>query len=467
MEVKDNDTGFSRFADSLPQIVWTSDPRGSFAYLNRRWYDFTGLDASQSLEMEWLQFVHPDDARVIWKAWKRSVDAGTRFEAELRLRSAKGAYSWFLCQALPARDTSGSVAGWSGAFTNIDTQKNAEEALRRTDEQHRLALEAAGLGTWSLNVGTGIVSWDEQACRLFGAPPDHLRRIALEDAFSTIHPDDRPRLRDYVASALAPEADGRYLTEFRVVLPDGNIRWIRSEGHVVFAGEGKTRHAVRLSGTCADATERRASQEAQQLLTRELTHRVKNLFAITSGLVSMTARTARDPKDMADALRGRLAALSRAHELVRPTPSPEGGQPSSSTNLARLIEAIIAPYKQEGDDRILTEGPPVEVEGSAITSLALVLHELTTNAAKYGCLSTPSGKLTVRWDVDDETVRLLWTEMHGPRLTEAPTFEGFGHHLAQRSIGGQLGGTLEHDWRPGGLEVRMTLPLARLCHKAP
>ncbi len=467
MAVTENDTRFSHFADSLPQIVWMSDLYGSYTFLNRKWAEFTGLDERDALGMKWIHAVHPDEAQSVLKAWKQAVASGAQYEAELRLRSSKGSYSWFLCRALPERDAAGGIVGWSGTYTDIEAQKRTEETLRRTGEQHRLALEAAELGTWSINIGTRTVTWDAQACRLFGAPSDSLLGILVDSTYDNIHPDDRARVRSRVASAQSPGSDGHYCEEFRIIKPDGTTRWIRSDGHVTFAGEGANRHAVTMSGICVDATERRAAQEAQQLLTRELTHRVKNLFAITSGLVSMTARTARDPQQMADALRGRLAALSRAHEIVRPPLGPEYGPPRTATSFARLIEAIVAPYKQEGGDRIVVGGPEVEVAGNAITSLALVLHELTTNAAKYGCLSTPTGRLSVRWDVANDTVSLLWTETHGPGVTAPPSFEGFGHHLAQRSIGGQLGGTLEHDWRPEGLVVRMTLPLARLSHKAP
>jgi two-component sensor histidine kinase len=211
----------------------------------------------------------------------------------------------------------------------------------------------------------------------------------------------------------------------------------------------------------SDVTERQALEEAQTLLTRELTHRVKNLFAIANGMVSMTARTAKDPKDMANSLRGRLSALSRAHELVQPVSAADLGT-GTDVELARLIEAVLEPYRQTGQNRIIIEGPSVLVGSNTTTSLALVLHELATNAAKYGCLSSPEGELAIRWTVRDDMADLLWTEGGGPTINSAPGFEGFGTQLSQRSITGQLGGTLDREWRPEGLRVHMTLPLSRL-----
>ena len=189
---------------------------------------------------------------------------------------------------------------------------------------------------------------------------------------------------------------------------------------------------------------------------------MKNLFAIANGMVSMTARTAKDPKDMANALRGRLSALSRAHELVQPAATNAPGT-GADVELARLIEAVLDPYRQAGENAIIIEGPVVAVGSNTTTSLALVLHELATNAAKYGCLSSAEGALAIRWTLQDGNVDLLWVESGGPPIESPPTFEGFGTQLTQRSITGQLGGTLDREWLPEGLHVHMILPLDRLA----
>jgi two-component sensor histidine kinase len=139
-------------------------------------------------------------------------------------------------------------------------------------------------------------------------------------------------------------------------------------------------------------------------------------------------------------------------------------QAGQATDLAQLIRAILAPYTQESADRLHLEGEPVSIGANTTTSLALVLHELATNAAKYGCLSTADGRLAIRWAVRDSAIHLTWTEAGGPNLQEAPNLEGFGSQLARKSITGQLGGTLAYDWRGEGLVVSMTLALDRLVH---
>jgi PAS domain S-box-containing protein len=449
-------------AETLPQLVWTTDPEGYHDYFNRRWYEFTGLDPEQSIGDGWYMAVHPNEVPLARERWRLALTTGKLYEIEYRIRGADGRYRWFLGRALPVRDASGRILRWFGTCTDIEAQKKAEEALRRLDEQHRLALEAAELGTWDYGIASGVVSWDERSCQLLGLSGEELRSLPFEDALERMHEEDRPRIAELIAAALDPRSDGRYEAEYRVVLPDGETRWLHARGQAFFAGDGAARRAVRLSGVISDATQRRAAAEAQQLLTRELNHRVKNLFAIASGMVSMTARTARTPKDMAEALRGRLSALSRAHELVRPAiaGAPQGGP---ATTLDRLIDAILAPYVQsDATERLILEGPIVPVGSNTATSLALVLHELATNAAKYGCLSTPEGRLAIRWTVEGERVDLAWTEAGGPSIAETPTFEGFGSQLARKSITGQLGGTLTQEWNPDGLNVRVTLLCDRL-----
>ncbi|WP_262029982.1 sensor histidine kinase [Microvirga sp. Mcv34] len=461
MDFKETETQFAVLAESLPQLVWSSRPDGSVDYVNRRWREFTGLSSEQLLGNGWEAAIHPDDLPEVLEHWRRSLDAGQDYEWEYRVRTAAGDYEWFLSRAIPIQDLTGKITRWFGTSTNINAQKKADETIRLLECQYRLALEAADLGTWQIDLNKNLITWDEGSCALYHIPHNGLYSLTLEDAWAMIHPEDVEGVKERIAAAAAPGSDGKYDSEYRAILPDGRLRWFRSHGQAVYANEDNTRRAISLYGVVSDITEHHALEEAQKLLTRELNHRVKNLFAIANGMVSMTARTAKDTKDMANALRGRLSALSRAHELVQPVSAGEPGK-GTDVELARLIEAVLEPYRQADQNRIAIEGPIVLVGSNTTTSLALVLHELATNAAKYGCLSCPEGQLSIRWSVQDENVDLHWTETCGPHIETPPTFEGFGTQLSQRSITGQLGGTLDRDWRPEGLCVHMILPLNRL-----
>jgi PAS domain S-box-containing protein len=453
---------FAILAESLPQLVWTARSDGSHDYFNRRWHDFTGLTPEQSLGHGWQSALHPKDLPHAQEQWRIALAQGTPYEAEFRVRTAAGHYEWVLSRAMPIKDLSGDPVRWFGTSTNIDAQKRAEEALRNLETRYRLALEAASLGTWQVDFERGVVSWDEETRALYQVKPDTPDCIPFDQAVSRIHPEDRDYVRRRITAVCDPQSDGHYECEYRVIMPDGKLRWFRSVGQISPSSDDDAHRALNLSGVVSDITERHTFEEAQNLLTRELNHRVKNLFAIANGMVSMTARTAKDPKEMATALRGRLSALSRAHELVQPVNNLGQGH-GSEVELSRLCEAVIEPYRQNGSNKIMIEGPAVSIGSNTTTSLALVLHELATNAAKYGSLSQPGGEISIQWNIHNDTVDLLWRESGGPAVKSPPEFEGFGTQLSQRSIAGQLGGTLEREWLYEGLRVHMTLPLDRLA----
>ncbi len=459
--LQESETQFRVLAETLPQLVWTTDPDGYHDYFNRRWYEFTGLKPHESMGEGWVKAVHSEDAASVNENWHRALATGKPFECEYRLRAADGRFRWFSGRALPIRDPSGRILRWFGTCTDVDGQKRAEEALWRLDEQYRLALEAAEMGTWHYGLASGIVSWDERSRTLFGLQSGDRRSLSLDETLARIHPDDREAAQEALTASLDPRSDGRFDAEYRITRDDGSLHWVHVRGQAFFSGEGSARRAVRLSGVISDVTPRRTGEEARHLLMRELNHRVKNLFAISSGMVSMTARTAASTSDMATALRGRLGALSRAHELVHPAsfgPATAG----YATTLDRLVKTILEPYIQESGERCALSGPATSIGANAATSLALVLHELATNAAKYGSLFHPEGELTLRWDLVGDDVVLDWSETGGPPVASIPTFQGFGSLLARKSIIGQLGGALDFDWEPTGLKVRMRIPLANL-----
>jgi PAS domain S-box-containing protein len=216
----------------------------------------------------------------------------------------------------------------------------------------------------------------------------------------------------------------------------------------------------------SDVTERVQAEEKQKLLLREMSHRVKNLFAITSGMVVLSARSAATPQEMAGTLRGRLDALARANDLIHPG-FADGAE--VGTTLDALLRAVLLPYMDEavGPDGsgVVLAGGAVPVDGTAVSSVALVFHEMTTNAAKYGALSVAGGLLRVEWAVEGASLTILWEERGGPAIEGEPAAEGFGSKLVRRSVAGQLGGAIDHEWRRDGLLARVTIPLERLASR--
>jgi two-component sensor histidine kinase len=203
-------------------------------------------------------------------------------------------------------------------------------------------------------------------------------------------------------------------------------------------------------------TEERLTQALQQqeTLAREMSHRVKNLFAITDSMIRMSARSAGTKEELASSLSGRLHALASANSLVRRS---FGDGSDEGVNLGELLERVLRPHDHA---KFSVDGPDLSLGEQATNNLALVFHELATNSAKYGALSKATGSVTVQWLTDDTAVHLTWQESGGP-LTSAPVALGFGSRLVATTIE-RIGGRIEHDWCPQGLSVRVELPLSAL-----
>ena len=205
--------------------------------------------------------------------------------------------------------------------------------------------------------------------------------------------------------------------------------------------------------------------EEQETLTKEMGHRVKNLFAIAEGMVRMSARTAETKEEMTRSLIGRFHALARAHGLIRRSFSIQQDT-QRLTDLAALLEMIVAPHERPGAmlSRFHIEGPSVACGEHAINGIALVFHELATNAAKYGALLSDGGEVDVRWAEEEDDLVFHWVERGGPHIAAAPEISGFGSKLLQDTIRRQFSGGFDHDWQPGGLNVTVRLPVKNLAN---
>lgn len=330
----------------------------------------------------------------------------------------------------------------------------AERTSSRAEAQLRRALRAGGLGTFQFDPRSGRADWDAAMYDLWWIAPGNPNPFA--EAMTRVHPDDREADIRAREKALDPAGDGRHRIELRVVHPEtGETRWLHLDGDVTFE-DGV---AVRVDGTVRDVTQRREAEAHAALLTKELQHRVKNLFTVTGGMVGLSARQSETTEEMAKILRGRIAALSAAHDIIQPavTGRPDLGD---ATTLESLVDAVLSPHGDAGAT-IESDGPEVELRPRAASSLALVLHELATNAAKYGALAAPGGQLSVAWGFDESTdgpdkLVLAWRE-EGIAKAAAPTREGFGSTLIDLTVSGQLRGTWRRDWTSEGLVCRIEL----------
>ncbi|AMN40177.1 signal transduction histidine kinase [Rhodoplanes sp. Z2-YC6860] len=214
----------------------------------------------------------------------------------------------------------------------------------------------------------------------------------------------------------------------------------------------------------SETTERVVAEERQRLLLQETNHRLKNIFAMIDALIGFSARSAPTPKEFAQILRGRLAALLRAKELARPGIAGDAASARKHTTVDALVQAILQPYVDDAfPERIRTIGPALPVGETAGTGLALALHETATNAVKYGALAQLTGLVRVTWNRRDDDFQLEWAEVGSSAVVAPPTSRGFGTILTENIVTKQLGGKLEYNWQPDGLKLTITAPMARLA----
>jgi two-component sensor histidine kinase len=343
-----------------------------------------------------------------------------------------------------------------------------EAALRDGEARLQVATEGAGIGTWELDLASGRSMRSPRHDAIFG----HVAPLP-EWTFATfthhLAPEDRAAVAEVFQQAVATKTE--WCIECRIRHAGaGEERWIQIRG--VPLSNPDTGDVSRYSGVVEDITGRKEGERALQLLVRELDHRVKNQFAVFDSLVQFTARAAPDTESLAKVLRSRVRALAAAHDLVRDAAGDGLARGLQPTTLAALLEAILRPFGvvETGPAhplpyRVHLAGPDVVVGPGSASAMALVAHELATNAARHGALSAPTGVVDVSWAVTTTELQLVWRETGGPAVASQPEQKGFGTALIHQGVKAQLGGRATFNWsRIEGLSVLVEIPMSRLAH---
>jgi two-component sensor histidine kinase/DNA-binding response OmpR family regulator len=313
--------------------------------------------------------------------------------------------------------------------------------LRQSEQLRSLA--AGQMGTWDWDAAQRVMTWDQGQFAIFGVDPRNFTP-SPETVRSMIHPEDLDRL---LTALRGVTRDSKTVQlEFRVKRPSDELRWCVGVAAASFGSQGRI---VRLSGVTVDITERKLAEDRQMLLAEEVDHRARNVVAVVQSIMRLTK--ADDMESYVSAVDGRIRALSNAHKLLSRS-RWEGA------DLGKLVDEEFAPYTTEEAEKVSINGPAVMLQPNTAQTLALALHELATNAAKYGALSAEAGRVALTWGLQPGRLELNWVETGGPEVT-APTTRGYGTRVVAMGIENQLGGSVKFDWNRSGLRCSMAVPM--------
>lgn len=331
---------------------------------------------------------------------------------------------------------------------------SAQNALRESDLRFRTLADAFPHMVWSTLPDGFHDYYNARWYEFTGVPDGSTDGEAWNGMF---HPDDQERAWARWRHSL--ETGEPYEIEYRLRHRSGDYFWVLGRAMPMRDEVGRI---VRWMGTCTDIHAQKAAAEQNEILSRELSHRIKNIFAVIAGLIGMSARREPTHKGFARDLQQRISALGRAHELVRP--HSERSRPQVPTeSLHEVFREILSPYPAMTAGRITIRGDDLRIDDRGATPIALLVHELATNSVKYGALSVDTGTITLTTESADGAGTITWSEAGGPPIARPPEQTGFGTSLVALSVESQLGGTLENHWNPGGLQTVARIPLETLA----
>jgi PAS domain S-box-containing protein len=344
----------------------------------------------------------------------------------------------------PVAEVNTLMAELRGAATR---RQASDDLLRESKARLQVAIDVAQLGSWQYDPHQRLVSLDMRSKEIFDVAE---YEAPIEEIMKLTHPDDAERVWAALEAVLDPAEPKRSATEFRLRRRNGEVRWVETLGLAYFEGSGRERRAVSMVGTVQDITERKEREEKEHLLMREVSHRAKNMLAVVHAIVHQTAT--KNPEDFVERFSERIQGLSASQDLL--VRSDWNG-----VEIEDLVHAQLAHFAGLIGSRIAVHGPKLRLTAASAQAIGLALHELATNAGKYGALSTDTGRVDVGWGRDVDTFTMSWIEREGPPVS-APKRRGFGTIVMETMAERSVDGTVDLDYPPSGLTWRLTCPAA-------
>ena len=438
--------------DALPVLTAALDANGAVEFFSAAFRPWFTLGRAEAAGRPMLDVLIPS-LRVTAADLMGLAATGQMFRKDITAADSQGAEHYLQVTIVPRRMGGVEQNGWVWVIQDQTVQRQVDAALRASERRLSLATSAAGLGVWDRDLDTGALVYSDQAKAIYGFSLD--QAVTYEMTVACIHPDDLDSMAALYLRAVDPALKEQHPYDFRIIRGDGSVRWVQVHGEAMFEMRGGVETAVRYVGTIQDVTDATLAAQRQTFLMHELNHRVKNTLASVQSIAHLTLRAGHDIEDGRAQLTARLVALAGAHDIL----TRENWE---AANLADIVAAAVEPY-DAGGGRFRIEGPPVRIAPKAAVTMALALHELVTNAVKYGALSADGGTVSIAWRLESvaESERLIldWREADGPPVTP-PTRMGFGVRLLQHGLVTEFGGEARLTFEPSGLICRIEAPLA-------
>lgn len=439
---------FAAVAEHAPAMLWRGDAQGRCVYLNKAQREFWGVAASKIDAFKWGDTLLDEDAALVYGPFAAGMAAQQAFECQARYRRADGAVRTLKTRAEPYFDASGVFTGMVGVNTDITDQLAAQRELGESEARLRALANNLPYGmVFQITAGPNgenrrFTFVSNQCAELNGVSAEQ----AMKDP-ATLYNRILPEYRDAFANAerAAADAGANFMFEAPMADAGAGVRWFRIASAPRPASNGE----IVWDGVQIDISDVKAAEERRRLMMNEMSHRFKNMLATILSIAAQTGRSAKSMADFNKAFEARLQALAKSHGLLH-------RDETDSADLRELLELELRPYADEARRTLTLTGDPVRLDGQSVIGLSLVVHELATNAAKYGAYAS-DGALEVAWSVErgeaGDLVRLVWTETGGP--PPQPKGAGFGTRLIQAVVKGDLRGEADMRFAPEGLRAEL------------
>lgn len=471
-ELTRDDNGTDPFSSAvratrMPMLI--TDPRqddNPIVFVNRAFSKLTGFDHDEIMGRNCRFLQGPDTDRGEVARLRAAITARKPLEIELLNYRKDGSTFWNRLLVSPVFDGDGEIAYFFASQFDVTLERERlvrlvqdrdaleSEVARRgaellaSEARLRFALKAGRMGSWSLDLQSERMIASEGCKDNFGRPLDE--PFTYAELKAAVHPDDRQRRDAAIEQAIF--TSGPLDVEYRILTPAGEERWVQIRGQADYRADGTP---LSMLGVSQDITDRKRAEEHRALLANELSHRVKNSLAMIQAIIAQTLRKAASLEEAGATLEARIQAMAAANDLLV-------NERFESASIRDLLHRTLAPFGISEGEQFRLCGPDIRLPPKIAVALALGLHELATNAAKYGALSREDGRVDLTWEIVDgwspHRLQFSWVETGGPPVT-APRNIGFGTRLIERVMAKEINATATIDYRTGGVVFTAVAPL--------